>query len=90
VQQFFVTGFSQELAGLAFFLVYVGMSRPRAAGRYSRRTQVLVLLAAIVLVASVPLHYGTGPAARWFVLLLPVLSLVSVIADARRHPPTRR
>lgn len=90
MQNFFVAGFGYELPGLVFFLLYLVMSRPRAAGRYSRRTQVLVLLSAIVLVASVPLHYGTVPAARWFVLVLPVLSLVSIIADARRQPPTRR
>ena len=63
MQNFFVAGFGYELPGLVFFLLYLVMSRPRAAGRYSRRTQVLVL---------------------------PVLSLVSIIADARRQPPTRR
>jgi hypothetical protein len=83
-------GVPYELAGLVFFVLYLAMSRPRAAGRFSRRSQVLVLLAAIALVAGVPLHYGARPGAMAFVLLLVLISLVSTVVDARRRPPTRR
>ena len=90
MQDFFATGFPYEIAGLIYFAFYLVMSRPRAAGRFSRRTQALVLLASIALVASVPLHYGARAGTMAFVLLLVLISLVSTAVDARTHPPTRR
>jgi hypothetical protein len=59
------------------------MSRGRNAARFSRRSQILTLLAAIALVASVPLRYAHVPLAQIVMLVLAAAALVSSIVDRR-------
>ncbi|BDE08041.1 hypothetical protein WPS_33170 [Vulcanimicrobium alpinum] len=54
------SGIPYEIAGLVYFGFFLLMSSPRSAGRFTRRSRLLTLLAAIVLVGAVPLHYGAN------------------------------
>jgi uncharacterized membrane protein len=80
---FLASGLPYEIVGLVYFLFYLWMARPRAVGRYTRRSRALVLVAAIALVGAVPLHYGDQPAGVAVMLLLLLVSLVSSFVDAR-------
>lgn len=77
------SGIPWEIAGLIYFLFYLAMSRPRSAARFSRRSKALTLVAALALVAAVPLHYGAQPIGVVVMLLLLLASLISTFADRR-------
>jgi hypothetical protein len=59
------------------------MQRGRNRGRFSRRTLVLVILAAIALVAIVPFHLAQNGIAIIVALVFAAAALVSTFADAR-------
>ena len=77
------SGIPYELAGLAYFIFYLVMSRPSRSARFSTRSKLLTLLAAIVLVGAVPLQYGDKPLAVVAMLGFAALALLSTIADRR-------
>jgi hypothetical protein len=77
------SGVVYELVGLCYFLFYLAMSRPRAAGRFSRRSRVLTLLAAIALVGSVVGHYAQAPLGIGVMVALAIAALGSTFADRR-------
>jgi uncharacterized membrane protein len=72
-----------EIAGLAYYLLFLAMQRGRNRGRFSRRTLALVILAAIALVAIVPFHLAQSGVAIIVAIALAVAALVSTFADAR-------
>ena len=84
---FLQSGYPYELAGLLYYAFFLVMSRRRDA-HFSRRSQLLTLLAAIVLVASVPLHYSNNAAGQIVMIVLAGASLVSTWLD--RRAPTAR
>lgn len=75
--------FVWEFAGLVYYLAFLMMSRGKRAARLSQRTKVLTLVAAIVMVASVPLHYANLKAGVTLMVLLAVVSVASNMADGR-------
>ena len=77
------TGYPFELAGFVYFLFYLAMSRKSAAARFSQRSKVFTLVASIVLVGSVPLHYGTQPLAIALMLAVVAISIWSTWNDRR-------
>jgi hypothetical protein len=77
------SGVPFELAGLVYFAFYLVMSRQRAGGRFSQRSKILTLLASIVLVASVPLHYGANPLAIVAMFGFAAMAMLSTILDRR-------
>jgi hypothetical protein len=83
VTALFASGIPWEIAGLVYFLFYLAMSRPRNAARFSRRSKALTLIAALALVAAVPLHYGAQPFGIAVMLVLLAASLVSTFLDRR-------
>lgn len=86
VENVLASGVPYELAGLVYFAFYLLMSRGRSAERFSKRSKVLTLLAAIVLVGAVPLHYGATTAGIVVMLVVAVAALVSTWRD-RSAPP---
>ncbi len=76
-------GYPYEIAGLIFYVFFLAMVRRRSAGRYTQRTRVLTIVAAIGLVGVVPLHAARNAAAIAIVTLLGLASLGSAFADAR-------
>ena len=74
------SGIPYELAGLAYFIFYLAMSR---GSRFSARSKILTLLAAIVLVGAVPMQYGDKPLAVVAMIGFAALALASSIADRR-------
>ena len=79
-------GYAYELAGLVFYVFFLSMVRKRGAARYSQRTRVLTIVAAIGLVGVVPLHLAGNRAAVGILVLLAAASLVSATSDARAKP----
>jgi hypothetical protein len=77
------SGVLYELAGLCYFLFYLSMSRRSVAARYSKRSRVLTLLAAIVLVGSVVAHYGQTPLGIVVMFAFALGALVSTFVDRR-------
>ena len=77
------SGIPYEIAGFAYFVFYLLMQSRRNAGRFSRRTKLLTLIAAIALVAAVPLGYGDKSLAVVGMLGLAALALISAAADRR-------
>jgi hypothetical protein len=79
---FAAAGYPYELAGLVYYVFFMLMSRKRYAGMYSLRSRMLVVLAAIVMVACVPFHYGNAPLGIIAMFALAVSALVSTLVDA--------
>jgi hypothetical protein len=75
-------GYPYEFAGLLYYVLFLMMSRKANAAKYSLRSRVLVILAAIVMVACVPFHYATLVIGVVAMLGLAVLALVSTAVDA--------
>jgi hypothetical protein len=80
----FDAGYPYELAGLVFYAFFLYMVRKRNMLRYSQRTRVLTIVAAIGLVGVVPLHYARNGTAVAIVLLLGLVALTSAFSDVRR------
>jgi hypothetical protein len=81
-------GYPYELAGLLYYVFFMMMSRKQNAAKYSLRSRVLVLLAAIVMVGSVPFHYATALLGVTAMYALAGLALISTFIDgilARRR-----
>ena len=80
------TGYPFELAGLVYFLFYLSMSRRTGGARFSQRSKIFTLIASIVLVGSVPFHYGAQPVGIVLMLAVVAISIWSTWTD-RRSPP---
>ncbi|HYZ16211.1 MAG TPA: hypothetical protein VE591_07400 [Candidatus Acidoferrum sp.] len=78
------SGVPFELAGLVYFVFYLRMSRGSSAAQFSRRSKILTLLAAMVLIGSVVLHYADRVAGIVLMLAFAVASLISTWADRLR------
>lgn len=78
----FEAGYGYEVAGLIYYVFFIVMTRRRDA-RFSQRSRILALVAAIALVGSVPFHYATFPAGVALMALLGAASLVSSFIDLR-------
>jgi hypothetical protein len=83
VDSLIASGVLFELVGLCYFLFYLSMSRRAVAARYSRRSRVLTLLAAIALVGSVVGHYAQAPLGIVVMFGLAIASLVATFLDGR-------
>lgn len=79
----FDAGYVYELAGLVYYVFFLILMRRGNVGRYSQRTRVLVIVAAIALVGSVPFHYATSGVAAAVMIALGVAGVVSAFIDAR-------
>jgi hypothetical protein len=79
----FDAGYPYEIAGLVFYAFFLYMTRKRNSRRYSQRTRVFTIAAAIGLVGVVPFHYARNGAAIAIVLLIGLSSLASAFVDAR-------
>jgi len=62
-------------------VLFLLMSRKRYAGVYSRRSRILVVLAAIVMVGCVPFHYAATSLGAAAIFGLAGLALLSTLAD---------
>jgi hypothetical protein len=76
-------GYPYEIAGLVLYAFFLYMTRKRNGLRYSQRTRVFTIAAAIGLVGVVPFHYARNGAAIAIVLLIGLASLASAFVDAR-------
>ena len=81
IQRLVQAGYLYELVGLVYYAFFlIAMRRP---GRFSQRTRVLTLLAAIVLVASVPFRYAGNAIGVTVMVVLAVASIISTWVDRR-------
>ena len=76
-------GYSYEIAGLVLYIFFLYMVRKRNGVRYTQRTRVLTIVAAIGFVGVVPFHYAGNAGALAIVMLLGLGSLASAFIDAR-------
>jgi hypothetical protein len=81
------SGYPYELAGLLYYVFFLTMTRGKNAARFSQRSKVLTLAAAIALIGSVPLHYAAQPPAVVAMLALVAVAMVSTWLDRRRPEP---
>jgi hypothetical protein len=82
-------GYPYELAGIVYYIFFVLMSRKRFGAAYSKRSRILVVLAAIVMVGCVPFHYANELLGVTAMFTLAIVALLSTLADAvaaRRKP----
>lgn len=75
-------GYPYELAGIVYYVFFIMMSRKRFAATYSKRSRILVVLAAIVMVGCVPFHYAGELAGVAAMFSLAIIALLSTLADA--------
>ena len=75
-------GYPYELAGIVYYVFFVLMSRKRYGTTYSKRSRILVILAAIVMVGCVPFHYANGLLGVTAMFALALLAVASTLADA--------
>jgi hypothetical protein len=78
------SGYLYELAGLVYYVFFLLMTRGPRAARFSQRSKVLTLVAAIGLIASVPLRYAWQPVAVAMMLALVAVAMVSTWLDRRK------
>lgn len=83
MQAFLEAGYPYEIVGLAYYVFFLVMGRQRFAGRFTLRTRVLVLVAAIVLVACVPVGYARSGIGVAVMFAAAFVALVSAALDAR-------
>lgn len=81
------SGYPYELAGLLYYVFFLTMTRGKHAARFSLRSKVLTLVAAIALIGSVPLRYAAQPPAGVLLLALVAVALLSAWLDRRRPAP---
>jgi len=77
-------GYPYELAGLLYYVLFLLMSRKQNAKKYTRRSRVLVILAAIVMVACVPLHFADAFLGVMAMYVLAIAGLVSMAIDSAK------
>jgi hypothetical protein len=87
MDRLFESGLPYEFAGIVYFAFYLLMMRGRAAARFSRRSKIFTLVAAMVLVGAVPLHYGTNGYGIAAMLGFVAFAMWSTWMD-RLSPPT--
>ena len=75
-------GYPYEIAGLVFYVFFLAMQR-KGGQRYSQRTRVFTIVAAIGLVGVVPFHYAANTFAVEALLLLGLAAVVSAFFDRR-------
>ena len=81
----FRAGFVLELVGLAYFLMYLTAMRGRRGERFTRRTKVLTLLAALAMVSGGAFTNGDVPVITIVVCAaLVIAAIASTLADRRR------
>jgi hypothetical protein len=88
VSALIAAGYPYELAGIAYYAFFLLMSRKQNAAKYSLRSRLLVILAAVVMVGCVPFHYAGALLGVTAMLGLAILALFSTFADgllARRR-----
>lgn len=85
MDRFVAAGYPFELAGVVLYAFFLVMTRGVRAARFSKRSQVLTLVAAIALVASVPLGYGASRAGIGIMLALAAAALASSALDGLRR-----
>ncbi|GAC1418818.1 MAG: hypothetical protein NVSMB5_10470 [Candidatus Velthaea sp.] len=78
-------GYLYEFAGLVFYVFFLIMTRRANVAKYSARSRVLTIAAAIVLVGSALFHYATNSAGVTVMLVLALASLGSAFEDVRRR-----
>lgn len=76
------SGYLYEFAGLMYYVFFLLMGRKSNAGKYSLRSRVLTLLAAIVLVGCVPLHYATSGAGIIGMFAIAIVAMASTLVDS--------
>jgi len=86
VNALLAAGYPYELAGILYYVLFIMMGRKQNAGKYSRRSRILVVLAAIVMVGCVPFNYANSVIGVGAMFALAVISLVSTFIDALRAP----
>lgn len=74
-----------ELLGLAYYLMFLVMGSRRYRGRFSVRSRLLTVLAAIALVGSVPGRYGTNGLGVAMMLAFAAAALISAFIDSGRR-----
>lgn len=84
MNSFLASGLLYELAGFAYYLYFMLMSRGANAARFTKRSRVLMLVAAIVLVASVPLHYANSGPGTTIAIAVALSAFISTYLDTRR------
>jgi hypothetical protein len=75
-------GYPYELAGIVYYVFFVLMSRKRYGATYSKRSRILVILAAIVMVGCVPFHYANELLGVTAMFALAIVALISTLLDA--------
>jgi hypothetical protein len=88
VENVIVAGTPYEFVGILYFAFFLLMGRKRYEGVYTLRSRVLTLLAAMVMVACVPLHYasdGTGIIVMFGMAIVSMISTVRDTATARKR-----
>jgi len=83
MKRIIAAGYAYEIAGLVYYVFFLFMVRKQRGARYSGRTRILTIVAAIAFVGVVPFHYGGNARANVVLLLLGLSALVSAFADAR-------
>jgi hypothetical protein len=85
VNALIAAGYPYELAGIVYYVMFLLMSRRANSAKYSLRSRLLVLAAAVVMVGCVPFRYASVPLAVIAMLGLAVLALASTFADGAGH-----
>jgi hypothetical protein len=84
VKNFLASGLLYELAGFAYYIYFMLMSRGANAARFTKRSRVLVLIAAIILVASVPLHYANSSLGTTIAIAVALSAFISTFLETRQ------
>jgi hypothetical protein len=75
-------GYPYEFVGLLYYVFFLLMGRKRLAGVYSRRSKLLTLFAAIVMVGCVPFHYAETNIGVTAMFVVSVVAMISTLRDA--------
>ena len=77
-------GYPYEIVGLCYYVMFLFMGSRRSKGRFTPRSRILTLIAAIAMVGSVPFGYAGYAIGVMAMFALAAASLASSLLDTQR------
>jgi hypothetical protein len=88
-----LAGYPYEFVGLLYFVFFLLMGRKRYEGVYTKRSRVLTIIAAMVMVGCVPFGYASSSLGIIVMFAVAIISMISTVRDtatARKRLEVRK
>ena len=77
-----LAGYPYEFVGILYFAFFLLMGRKRYDGIYSKRSRILTIVAAMVMVGCVPFGYASSSGGVLFMFAVAIIAMISTVRDS--------